>query len=301
MACFKPLSAFQLDNGDIVFVERGSIARALFLPCGQCIGCRLERSREWAVRNVHESQMHEHSVFVTLTYDDAHLNSPSLIYRDFQLFMKRLRKAKGNVRFYMSGEYGEGGDRPHFHALLFGCFFEDREAFRTLSSGSMLYTSVELSRLWPNGFCSIGDVTFESAAYVARYVMKKVTGRNADTHYERVDLLTGEIIKLVPEFSHMSLKPGIGSTWFQKYMSEVFPRDYVVMNGVKMKPPAYYHDLLKRELASFGDRALGADMDIEFSRLTRGLELAHDNTDERLAVREHVTHSRLAFKKRGFS
>lgn len=292
MACFYPISAWQLMDGSIVFRECGDVKRDLKLPCGQCVGCRLERSRQWAVRCVHESQLHEQSVFITLTYDDDNLKSHSLIYRDFQLFMKRLRKAKlSPVRFYMCGEYGETYGRPHFHACLFGCFFEDRELYKTLASGSSLFTSQELSKLWPYGFSSIGDVTFESAAYIARYVMKKVNGDMAKAHYEVVDGDTGEIIERVPEFNKMSLKPGIGALWFEKYKREVFPRDYVVINGVKAVPPKYYKQLLKHVDINMLE-------DVEYARLQKAYAMCDDNTRERLKVREDVVKGRLSFKLR---
>lgn len=291
MACFHPLSAWQLDDGRIVFAERGSVKRSLQLPCGQCIGCRLERSRQWAVRCVHEAQMHDFSVFVTLTYDDAHLRGRSLCYRDFQLFMKRVRRNKGPVRFYMCGEYGESYGRPHFHACLFGCFFEDRVEYRKLPSGSVLYTSKELANLWPFGFSSIGDVTFESAAYVARYVMKKVTGDHAEEHY--TDPLTGECLRA--EFTKMSLRPGIGAHWFDRYRTDVFGQcsdtDRVVVRGVEMKPPRYYDRLLERV----------APFEAEYKKFLRSVKAeagASDTTPERLKVREQVARARLSFKKR---
>lgn len=294
MACFSPLLAWQLDGGEIVFSERGKIKRELRLPCGQCIGCRLERSRQWAVRCLHESQLYDHSVFLTLTYNDNNMSeSGSLEYRDFQLFMKRLRKLKGSVRFYMCGEYGEDNFRPHFHACLFNCFFEDREVYKLLPSGSSLYTSKILESLWPYGFSSIGDVTFESAAYVARYVMKKITGPMAEDHYRRYSSVTGEVFDLVPEFTHMSLKPGIGAAWFAKYRKEVYGNslDRVVVNGHEQKPPRYYDNLLKAATDFQSDMT-------EFLRYERGLRSRDDSTPERLAVREKVARARLAFKVR---
>lgn len=294
MACFSPLSAFQLESGDIVFVERGRVRRPLTLPCGQCIGCRLERSRQWAVRCMHEAQMHDHSIFVTLTYNDDNLPTDlSLNYRHFQLFMKRLRKdfTGRNVRFYMCGEYGEDFQRPHFHALLFNCFFTDRKVYSRLASGSTLYTSERLSELWPYGFSSIGDCTFESAAYVARYCMKKVTGPRAQAHYERVDWATGEITSVTPEFNRMSLKPGIGASWFAKYRKDVYPGDFVVVNGMKAKPPRFYDNLLK----SAGD--FDSDL-VEFLRYQKALKSSEDNTPERLAVREKVAAAALKSKVR---
>jgi hypothetical protein len=285
MACFKPLLAWQLDSGEVVFSERGSVRRSLVLPCGQCIGCRLERSRQWAVRCMHESQMHDFSSFVTLTYEGEDI-AASLNYRDFQLFAKRLRRKMGPFRFYMCGEYGERFRRPHFHALLFGMFFDDRQFHSTVGSGFKIYRSGLLESLWPHGFSSIGDVTFESAAYVARYVCKKVTGPLADAHY-----LTNEGECLTPEFTRMSLKPGIGATWLDKYCSDVFPRDYVTVRGVKSKPPRYYDTLYR--LAN----PLSME-ELDFARIERADRVLADCTPERLAVREAVAIARNAFKVR---
>ena len=128
MPCFHPIDAFQRSDGQVVFVERGDIARPLVLPCGRCIGCRLEYSRQWAVRMMHEAQMHELSCFLTLTYDDAHLPvDESLHYADFQGFIRKLRRVHAPRRFsfYMCGEYGEQFKRPHYHACLFGLYFTD--------------------------------------------------------------------------------------------------------------------------------------------------------------------------------
>lgn len=293
MACFSPLSAWQLETGDVVFVERGRILRSLTLPCGQCIGCRLERSRQWAVRCVHESQMHDFNVFVTLTYDDDHVpHDFSLRYSDYQKFMKRLRKRAPGVRFYMCGEYGETTNRPHYHACLFNCFFPDRKIIRKLPSGSFLYESAMLSELWPFGYSSIGDVTFESAAYVARYVMKKVTGPRAAEHYEVCDSVTGEIYARVPEFTHMSLKPGIGADWYRRYRADVYPHDRVVVRGVLMKPPRYYDNMLKAAPDMMSD-------EIEYFRQMKAAELLENSTAERLAVRRVVTEARLKSLVRG--
>lgn len=296
MACFHPLQAWQsLQGGSLSFVEIKD-SRSLTVPCGQCIGCRLQRSLDWAVRIMHESSLYEYNSFVTLTYDDSKLLSPSLIYRDFQLFMKRLRFSRQGlgVRFYMCGEYGDNFGRPHFHACLFGVFFEDRELFKDLPSGHKLYTSKELDALWGKGFCSIGDVTFESAAYVARYVMKKVTGKPADEHYRYVDSDTGEVCQRVPEFCRMSLKPGIGADWFGKYGRDVFPADSVVIGNREVKPPRYYDKLLERS-AEFGNVLR---MDVECGRIERAMRTEADCTAARLAVREKVVKSRLSLSKR---
>lgn len=241
---------------------------------------------------MHERQMHKHNSFITLTYaPDFFPPHGSLDYTDFQKFMKRLRKRKGFTRFYMCGEYGDNFGRPHFHAILFGQQFADRTPYRSLPSGSMLYRSQELEDLWPFGFSSVGDVTFESAAYVARYVMKKVTGRPAKMHYEAMDYSTGEIIDRVPEFNKMSLKPGIGGSWFDKYSSDVYPHDRVIVNGKATKPPRYYDKLISKN----------PDFDfdsVQYKRYVDMISRLGDNTPERLIAKEIVTNARLSQLKR---
>jgi len=199
MACYKPLTAYltpwQINNSEakdskkvfrrVSFKEDADHSIQVSLPCGQCVGCRLERSRQWAVRCVHESQLHKENCFITLTYAPEHLpQNSSLDYRDFQLFMKRLRKrfTGKSIRFYMCGEYGENFGRPHFHACIFGHNFDDLKLWKT-QNDVPLFRSKTLEELWPFGHSSVGTVTFESAAYVARYIMKKVTGDAAAEHY----------------------------------------------------------------------------------------------------------------------
>ena len=290
MACFSPLLAWQLDSGEIVFREKGRVKRHLSLACGQCVGCRLDRSREWALRCVHEAQLHADNCFVTLTYSPENLPvSGSLVYRDFQLFMKRLRKLRGPVRFYMCGEYGEKHWRPHYHACLFGVAFADRASFGTSPSGSRIYRSPELESLWTLGHSSLGDVTFESAAYIARYIMKKRYGDAAKAHYTRLDPSTGELVSLHPEFTRMSLKPGIGAGWITKFKSDVFPRDRIVARGgMEMPVPKYY------------DRVLSEDEveDVMMLREQRAARFSDDNSPARLRVRETVAKAALSFKKR---
>lgn len=294
VTCYYPLSAWKTDSGEIVFQERKAKGgRELSLACGQCVGCRLKRSRDHAIRCMHEASMHDSNSFITLTYDDDHCpDDLSLCYSHFQLFMKRVRKKfKMRVRFYMCGEYGEDLGRPHFHAILFGAWFSDRYPWRLSPSGFQLYRSSLLESLWTYGNCEIGDVTFESAAYIARYCMKKVTGDKADEHYKVVDSDTGEIFWRVPEFNRMSLKPGIGAEWFAKYRSEVFPLDRVVVNGSECRPPKYY----KRLLDSLPSDSGIADLvdGVDFRRYLSGVAMASDNTRERLRVKEVVAKSKI--------
>lgn len=293
MPCFHPISAFQLASGDVVFAERGDVARSLTLPCGRCVGCRLERSRQWALRCLHEAKCHDQNCFLTLTFNDEHCpRDMSLDYRVFQRFMKRLRKhfSPRTVRFYMCGEYGERFERPHFHACIFGVDFEDKVVISD-AGGSKLYRSPTLEILWPFGHSSIGEVNFQSAAYVARYVMKKITGDLAEDHYRYVDLTTGEIYQRTPEFCRMSLKPGIGAEWLDKFRSDVFPRDYVVVRGHKSKPPRYYD----KRYAAYDP------LEFEYLQYKRVLDSGKrrgDNTPERLKAREVCAKARVNQFKR---
>jgi hypothetical protein len=295
MACYHPLYAYRDPETHQIRILDARFDRAdanLTLPCGQCQGCRLERSRQWAVRVMHEASLYKQNSFVTLTYNDEHLK-PSLDYSDYQKFMKRLRKAFSGqeVRFYMCGEYGEQNRRPHFHACLFNVDFQDKTVWRK-DRGNYIYRSELLERLWPFGFSSIGELTFQSAAYVARYVMKKQTGFRSEEAYKYTDPETGEVLDLTPEFNKMSLKPGIGARWFEKYQSDVYPNDYLVVNGVKTRPPRYYDKLFHEQ------KNLLASSDLEVGRYERAQKYVDNNTDERLAVREQVLSAKIKKLKR---
>lgn len=288
------MPAVRMRDGSVKFVSRSKrgVEGDLSLPCGQCVGCRLERSRQWAMRCVHESTLHENNAFITLTYADEHLpQSRSLVYEHYQKFMKRIRKRTGvKMSFYVGGEYGEQeGERPHFHACLFGFDFPDKVYFKKSEMG-ILYTSKLLESLWPFGHSSTGAVTFESAAYIARYCMKKVNGDLAKKHYEYVDEF-GEIHDRLPEFNHMSLKPAIGKRWLEKFRTDVYPRDYVVLRGVKTKPPKYYDRLFKEEdPGTFSELVAQREADAEL--------LLSDNSYARLAVKETVVQARVSLLKR---
>lgn len=244
MPCYHPIIGWRAKHKNasgrrpLVFnPNEGFKDMEVKIPCGRCIGCRLENSRQWAVRMMHEAQMHEENCFLTLTYNDDHVPSDfSLCLDDYQKFMKRLRKsiAPKKVRFFHCGEYGETTGRPHYHAILFGHNFADREFYKATHGGN-LFISQTLDDLWQHGNCNIGDVTFESAAYVARYVTKKITGDMAETHYQGRQ----------PEYATMSRRPGIGMPWFEKFGKEVYRRDDVVVRGKLCKPPRFYDKALE--------------------------------------------------------
>lgn len=254
--------------------------------------------------------------FVTLTYARDKLPGPSLHYADFQGFMKRLRQWRVrqaaderpgtsrassvklnpsfNIRFFVCGEYGPENLRPHFHACLFNIDFDDKIVDGKSSSGQVFYTSETLSKLWGFGKVSVQELNFSTAAYCARYIVDKVTGDAADNHYRSVDA-DGVITRRVAEFCRCSLKPGIGAAWFDRYGRDVFPHDFVVVDGKKVPPPKYY---LKRQAAS--DQAVGSIVtdQVQFARQRRAKLAQADNTPERLAVREKVHAARVRNQQR---
>lgn len=238
--------------------------------------------------------MHEHSCFVTLTYENA---PPSLRYEDFQLFMKRLRKRFYNdytgegVRFFVAGEYGSVNWRPHFHAMLFGVDFQEWDSRVFKSSGQFkLYESDLLNSLWPAGFASVGRCDPASAAYCANYCIAKVSGEKAEGHYPTYVALSGERTRLVPEFGRMSLKPGIGVPWYRKFSSDLHTQDIAFLRGGrKKKVPRSYMKLLS-------DADPLRYEEICYSRYLRSLEA--DDSPERLAVRAAVAKARIDFYNR---
>lgn len=292
MACFHPLKAWRgRSGGPVVFVRPvDTVPIALDLPCGQCVGCRLERSRQWAVRMMHEASLYSDNCFLTLTYDPQHLPADlSLNKRHFQLFMKRLRKRFGKVRFFHCGEYGETTGRPHYHAILFGFDFPDK-VFYSEDRGNRVYTSEILDSLWSHGECKVGAVSFESCAYVARYIMKKVTGDAAEAHYSRVSEY-GEVYSILPEYVTMSRRPGIGYEWYRRFGNEVFPSDEVISRGFPSRPPRYYDGLLEDSEPSVFDS-------VKRKRIDGLAKHAADLTPERLASRETCAKARVSFFKR---
>lgn len=231
-------SIFDYDNFKTIqpYYYLGKYYEPIIIPCGQCIGCRLERSRQWAVRCIHEAQLYSHNCFLTLTYDDAYLPSDGSLHKeDLQKFWKRLRKViyPAKLRYFACGEYGSLLNRPHYHAIVFNYRPPDQQLL-TLRGGSKIYISDIIKKCWPYGFHTIGDVTFESAAYVARYILKKVTGSQSEFHYDGLE----------PEFTVMSRRPGIAREWFKKFHGDVYPNDYIVIrDNIKCRPPKYYDKL----------------------------------------------------------
>ncbi len=270
MSCYHPQNAIVLGvdpatgKKKLRFVGENQVSPLSFpgkeviqVACGKCIGCRIDRSRQWANRCMLELQYHDSAYFVTLTYDDDHVPksyypdpqtgeahvSLTLCKRDFQLWMKRLRKkfSDDKIRFFACGEYGGETKRPHYHAIVFGLHLSDCVKYKTVREGDSFYTyynSDSLQETWPNGFVVVGEVTWESCAYVARYVTKKLSGPHADFYKK---------FNLVPEFSDMSRRPGIARQYYDEHGKEIYDHAYINVStakgGRKFKPPRYFDRL----------------------------------------------------------
>lgn len=264
MACYHPVTAYRFigDGEDIMYpgdklltftvMSPGSNYKQVLLPCRHCVGCRLSKSREWANRILMEQLYHDESWFLTLTYETENLprvyaadietgevidEAPhaTLDKRDVQLFLMRLRKSGQRFRYYMAGEYGSKNMRPHYHLIMFGLRLQDLKPLKKNFCEQQYFTSEYIASKWPLGYHIIGKVSWQSAAYVARYTMKKATHGISKDYYKRLNI--------VPEYQAMSLKPGIGYQYFVDH-PEIF--DYGSFSvstpdgGRKMTAPEYF-------------------------------------------------------------
>ncbi len=291
MVCFHPVTAYRSEGGKIVFnPKEGFVDLPLDLACGRCSGCRMEHSRQWALRCVHEAQLHKKNAFITLTYDPKHVpKDGSLRLDDWQKFAKRLRREAGPFRYFHCGEYGEVNLRPHYHACIFGLdFVADRGLWKD-DGRNPLFRSPMLDRVWGLGFATVGALSFKSAAYVARYVMKKAPVDSAK--YVRTrdgEFGVRETYSVRPEYVTMSRRPGIGSKWFEKFKEDVYPSDEVILEGRKYRPPRYYDSLL-------GDE----ELDVYKAKRRRAMvNRGKDLSADRLRSREKHLGARLKLLER---
>lgn len=245
--------------------ESMSYSEQIEVGCRKCIGCRLDKAREWAERIMLECESSNNCYFVTFTIDDEHMNDDfSLCKKEFADFLKNLRQAvyrnfgERGVRFYMCGEYGRKNLRPHYHVIFFNLPIDDLVPFQY--GQSVYYRSAFLEKYWKKGFVVVGEVTFNSAGYVARYTMKKANNFLVSQGCE-------------PEYTNMSRKPGIGRIWFDNHWLELYERDGVYMKSsgkVSLVRPASYFDKLMKQIDP--DRL----SDIKLNRRFYALHALHD-------------------------
>lgn len=293
MPCYHPIELWKYLHGP----NRGEVTlkrpwRAsqdwdghnhFFVPCGKCVGCRLKRSREWAVRIMHERRYHDEACFITLTYDPEHLPPDgSLQKKDLQDFWKRLRSKVGKLRYFACGEYGTNLGRPHYHAAVFGWTPPDVVACGFGGNGDRIYSSAFLDLVWTHGKTVVGELSFASAAYVARYVTKKVYGDDAESHYD------GK----VPEFLVMSRRPGIGETFVSDYGRQLLDNDFVVIDNQQFILPRYYD----KKIALQDERKFAS---IHAERVRKALAVPRDSP-ARMAQRELYRTLKSKLLERGF-
>lgn len=219
------------ENGTISWYDpdERTLQNQLAIPCGKCLGCRMAKAREWALRCHLEQQDHEEASFATLTYNDKSL-PPTLEKRHLQLWLKRIRKALGParpIRFFASGEYGEQTARPHYHAILYGIDEYDREL---------------VEQTWGLGNTRLEQLTPARISYCAGYTAKKIgfPGQRR----EQIDYSTGEVYTWQPPFIQMSRRPGIGGNARRHINSW---RLYAIHNGTRMPVPRFLHEAWKKQ------------------------------------------------------
>lgn len=246
MPCLFPITGYRsrernpaTGRRNIVYgLRKGLLDQRVTVPCGQCIECRLEKSRQWAMRAEHEASLYEENCVVTLTYADEHLpKGGSINPEDPVTFMKDLRErvradtGKVGIRSYGCAEYGEKRGRPHYHIILFNYDFPDKEIDPEMDQTEYKYWRSDLlEEIWGKGRCQIMPCNWETAAYVARYVTKKLTG-------PRISEYNG---KLPERAVCRSMRPGIGRAWFDQNKQHIYKADQVINRGQKMHPPKYY-------------------------------------------------------------
>jgi hypothetical protein len=267
--------------------SRGCEGYPGYLPCKQCIGCRLANSRDWGLRCLHEAKMHEENSFVTLTFDDEHLAKMcpggSLVKKHVSDFVRSLRDkmqyqdADYRVRYFACGEYGGVNSRPHYHFCLFGFDWPDKKFWCKSRNGELYYRSPLLEEFWPFGHSVIGELTFQSAAYVARYCTKKITGKKAASHYRGRQ----------PDFALMSNKPGLGTSFFMKFgPGDIIPHGYCLLNGCKVPLPEHYDTLWERmDPDGFAQ--------VKIARREKAIEFSEEFSHDRLVAMEKCQAARM--------
>lgn len=296
--------------------EKGETGyKIIQIPCGKCIGCRLSYSRQWANRCLLEAQNWKDNQFITLTYATENLsfskekqvdietgeifNLPTLVPEDLTKFMKDLRRFykyhynHENIRFYACGEYGEKYNRPHFHLIVFNLPIDDKEYLFTTNQKNNVYTSDTISKIWGKGLVSIGDVTWDSAAYVARYVMKKLKGRESE-NYKKMGI--------VPEFVRMSRKEGIAKAYYEQHKNEIYENDEIILSKKDkteiIKPCSYYDKMFDIENHELMEKIKARRAEIAQEAMKLQLEKTSLNKEEYLEVKERNKMAQIKTLKR---
>lgn len=267
MTCTNPykLTVEKLyKNTPTVFLNKDQYPLGyLELPCGHCIACKIQRSREWTLRIVHELEFWEHASFVTLTYDDKHLpKKNTLVKSDLQKFFKRLRKKISPIKYYACGEYGERGGRPHYHMILFGIKMD----LDTIKEDGTVKNSI-LNDTWDLGLIHAGTVTADSARYVTGYIDKKYNGSMEDEIYTQ----TGRINPF------QICSQGLGLRFALREQEQLKKNLYTTLKGAKIGLPKYYKKKLNIDSRLYEARSIQRLINIYTPLDQAGLSLDEAN------------------------
>lgn len=220
MSCIYPKWAWQLKtpnekgNHELTF-QKQDREPDYRIPCAKCAGCQSDKRREWGIRMYHEAQYHDQNSFVTITYNDEHLPG-ELQPQDARYFVKALKKEIPDMKYFITGEYGEKTRRPHYHAIIFGADFRGA----SYPIDDQLYGNPLLNTIWPFGTVSIGEFTIASAMYTAGYVAKKTLDRDT--------------------FSIMSKRPPIGRAWVDDHKDNLRRIETIQVEGRQWPIPNTY-------------------------------------------------------------
>ena len=309
MPCYSPIKAWEKrhpeDNGNygITFTPaEAQLDSPIDIPCGGCIGCRLDKAADWSTRATNELRYHDDACFITLTYNDDHLPNDKSINRDDpRNFLRRLRRAYPDqkIRYFGCGEYGKNQQgeinpftgkpdigRPHYHYIIYGMNFDDR---RLINDDDIpQYESQQLEELWGKGFTSLGNADQKNIDYISQYTTKKINGNMAADHYKYLDPVTGEEINRQPEFISVSTQPGIGSQWFDDFEGDCLKGFITNGKGRVQKIPKYYKRQMKERFCS-------ENYETVKKNTMKHVKPDHpDNSPERLKAREEVVKYRAA-------
>lgn len=348
MSCYHPLKAFEIgikDNGkkdlkiteyDVDHLEfrhgkwqkvyepirlnvfKNIRSQYLEVPCGQCIGCRLDHAKLWADRMMLEVPYHKHCWFITLTYNDNSIpvnnidengevrttvglsnmvdeySVTTLRKKDFQDFIKRLRRyveyhkiPDSPCRYFACGEYGDNTRRPHMHAIIFGLEIPDLVPFSKNENGDVLYTSEMLSKIWSVGFVTIGECTWNTCDYVARYVIKKQKGVNKEL---------SDCYSFESEFALMSRKPGIGRMYYEDNKDSIFEYDHIYLDGDNTRQlaiPKYFERIKEIEDNDFVDKRKKKKIKVSKMSKSESLQRTDLTYKQLLKVRENTLNAKI--------
>lgn len=264
----------------------------LQVPCGQCIGCKMDYSRMWALRSVNEATTHKKNTFLTLTFNNKYVHNDGSVHKEFlSSWIKRFRYYYGDdIRFLCVGEYGGKSMRPHYHILFYNFDFDDKYVFQYHKGTNVCYYRSPFleNKVWTDvcskeslGYSIIGEVNFQTSAYVARYCTKKIfPNRKTRLAYFK---------NKQPEFLNFSRQYGIGLEYFLEHHTEELGRGYSTLrngdNFVKLSLPRYYLKIAEKYFPSeyYDYKARASQFLIE-----NLLTVNDDKTTPRLQVREEL-------------